>query len=279
MKKDVALLDPIDNDVLKDYTCKDLILPIFYNPPVITHQLSYFLLYLQRSLTYASILKEPLKIPTVYDSLTSRKVPLKLLTTINVFNNLECVVYKVKNTYLIVFKGTTTLKESFVDLDYKLLETKMYNGRVHQGFYEFYSIIRKKLIPIVKTFNLNSTIVVSGISLGASMAKLCIADIIQLKNYNFSNQCCLIDFACPKTGDQEFVEWFKVLLDSKDVNFISYMNKSDIIPKIGPKSTGFYKQRYNVEFFNIKLKGMLNNHIVSYFDYFSKEKNIKICFK
>jgi triacylglycerol lipase len=95
---------------------------------------------------------------------------------------------------------------------------------VHTGFLNVYDRFRDKLIAKVRELN-PKQIIVSGHSLGASVATICSLDL-QLLKYNVISYV----FASPRVGDTVFCK----LIQSSGLKLYSIINMVDLIPTIPP---------------------------------------------
>jgi len=92
--------------------------------------------------------------------------------------------------------------------------------RVHAGHIRQYKQVRKYIHGIIKAAT-PARIVVTGHSLGGSLAALCAVDI----EYNFKIAPECVTFGSPRTGNKEFAESF----NRRIKNSLRYVNGSDIV--------------------------------------------------
>lgn len=147
----------------------------------------------------------------------------------------------------IVFRGTQTVQDAMVDIDYPQLHPKeLYSGSkvftpdvlVHQGFYESYMRMRSDILRVVDELaKRNSTlqIIVCGHSLGSAYATLCYVDLcchLRLEDSKTLNMIAAYVFASPRVGNPAFQNF--VRKSGMHENFYSFINTVDIVPQMPP---------------------------------------------
>lgn len=134
---------------------------------------------------------------------------------------------------------------------------------VHTGFLNVYESFRDKLIAKVKELN-PKQIIVSGHSLGASVATICSLDL-QLINKNY-NVIAYV-FASPRVGDGVFCK----LIQSSGLKLYSIINMVDFIPTIppsvspnldDPKNPYIFTNCGELITFTDNRLSLLNNHLM-----------------
>lgn len=137
-----------------------------------------------------------------------------------------------EDTVIIAFKGTTTTKEVLVDANIDRIDLGQM-GKVHRGFYEYFTEKHRYAIDELLKANHNYTnIVFVGHSLGGALATLsaCYYGIEQ----SDKNVYC-ISFGAPRVGNGKFVKKFREVV-FKSFRFV---NKGDWVVKVPP--SGLYK--------------------------------------
>lgn len=127
----------------------------------------------------------------------------------------------------IAFRGTDNFKNFLRDINNALVNGKpMTKNKVHAGFKSAYLKIRDELLQYVSTTD-NKGVLVSGHSLGGSMAHLCAIDLYN--NYRQQiNLSGLVTFGQPKTGARGFQKETNQNVPKK--RYLRYQNKGDIVP-------------------------------------------------
>jgi len=130
----------------------------------------------------------------------------------------------------VAFRGTQTTDELSKDLKFHqttiLKKQKQIflgtddNVKVHEGFWKEYKLFRSKLLQFFKTNAAYTQIIITGHSLGSALAVLLSYDLMQTDQ---KNKLIVYLFACPRVGNIEFQESFKVTC-------FNIVNQSDVIP-------------------------------------------------
>jgi hypothetical protein len=129
-----------------------------------------------------------------------------------------------ENVMNVIFRGTNSIQDAISDLDLRL--TPMLNHdkkiRVHDGFYKQFLLLEPKITELIKNSDSN-TLYIAGHSLGAGIGQIA-AGFYGEKNMNV-NICTI---GCPRTGNNEFVEWFQKNVKQN----IRIVNQYDPVPLI-----------------------------------------------
>ena len=155
----------------------------------------------------------------------------------NLFNKDELIgtILEDKDRIAIVFRGTLSIYDIFVDLKQSLIgiqdldATINKNVKIHLGFYNYIKRILNTIlskIDVLVIKNNTNHIFISGHSLGAALATI-ITYIISKRYplihiYNY-------DFASPRIGNQNFVDDYN---SQKNITNLSIMNLFDSIPNL-----------------------------------------------
>ena len=155
----------------------------------------------------------------------------------NLFNKDELIgtILEDKDKIVIVFRGTLSIYDVFVDLKQKLigiqdLDPKINkNVKIHFGFYNYIKRILETIllkIDVLVKKNKTNHIFIAGHSLGAALATL-ITYIVSKRYpsiyiYNY-------DLASPRVGNQSFVDDYN---SQKNITTFSIMNLFDSIPNL-----------------------------------------------
>jgi hypothetical protein len=217
---------------------------------------SFFLYYLQRPLTFASLTDN--QFPQLY----IEDEEIKIISCIKSIGDLLfCVILKYRNYLFVIFKGTTHYSEQIIDTKLSFYETCR-KEKVHYGFAKYYSYMKEEIIRTILD-NPTSQLVVSGVSLGSCISYLLLVD---MKDYLYKYvHVKSIVFAPPRCGNDAFYSYMMNNLGNI-VDFKGYVNTVDIIPKLPPFFYGNLKKCY--KFFKINKGNVYENHISAYYDYF-----------
>lgn len=185
------------------------------------------------------------------------------------------------STIWISFRGTLSTSEFAQDLTYQqesmfskqsltqvhLNFTKNSPGQtphVHKGFLDVYNKFRQELLDTLKNVPKNTTIVISGHSLGASISTIVGVD---LKQSGYTG-VIVYNFASPRVGDQVFAD----LVDNElKLPLYRFVNLSDMIPNTPPSvcpnlddtsQPYMYVHCGKLIPFQINRLSMLNNHLI-----------------
>ena len=145
--------------------------------------------------------------------------------------------------YAIAVRGTDGAEEWADDLDF-LMEHHPVNGAglVDQGFYEIYKTMQagpdakgqQPPAAAIRAIVGTSPVMVAGHSLGAALATYLVLD---LKLAGLDASACL--FASPRTGDQNFVDYFEATVDNYDL----FNYARDVVPTV-PEYDVLHLSRY-----------------------------------
>lgn len=144
---------------------------------------------------------------------------------------------------IICFKGTELkLNDILSDLLFKKMVIPYNNMtnkkiKVHSGFLLQYLSLRKEIHNFLLSFQDYGNIYITGHSLGAALATLCILDIEY--NFNLSALITCKIFGTPRIGNKYFKKSFENRMFSFKHFFLSYQNVNDIITKLPLKIMGF----------------------------------------
>lgn len=147
---------------------------------------------------------------------------------------------------LVTFRGTVADKFDnwLTDLDVPFTAGPV--GRVHQGFYERGLMqVWEQLaaaLPVIR--NVNQPLWLTGHSLGAALACLAAAKLVQCGLV--SSVAGLYTFGQPRTGDETFAAWLDGLMKPKTFRFV---DNNDIVPHVPPSISG-YKHAGTFSFFD-----------------------------
>lgn len=154
-------------------------------------------------------------------------------------------IWKYGKVLLIAIRGTLSNEGWMSDIMFQQKPSEIFNNNlltsnnngnisnndilVHSGFNDLYVSMRNKLIDIVsylyKSCEINK-VIMTGHSLGASMALLASYDISKILG---SNNIILYTIGCPRTGNENFARELQ-----KNYNHYRIQNMADIIPLVPP---------------------------------------------
>jgi Lipase (class 3) len=137
---------------------------------------------------------------------------------------------------LAVFRGTSNIENWLQDGDFAKVPYPLFgnNSEVHKGFYEDYNSLRSTIVGSVLSMhraNPSFRVAVSGHSLGAALATLCVAELHQSHALTAS----LWDFGRPRVGNVAFASAF----DALGLASFRHVNDRDIVPHLPPEDLGF----------------------------------------
>jgi len=224
------------------------------------------LFFLNIDVTSWTLDKDDSNIPTIVD--------FEIIGKLNIYDTygmkkqkLSIVYYSKKlNIIIISFAGTTKLSEWLDDFDARqtspiaITTDDIY--KVHLQHYNMYNSLRESFIDLLKTYvNDDTTIVVTGYSLGASISNICMFDITM---NTLCNKRVLYNFASCRTGNNNFVK----ILDNEHIYRIG--NTSDLVPSLPPPVFGkyIYTHTSNGIYFTINTESISSNHCDAYNKYF-----------
>jgi len=155
----------------------------------------------------------------------------------NLFNKNELIgtILEDKDKIVIVFRGTLSIYDIFVDLKQGLISiqdldsTINKNVKIHLGFYNYIKRILETIlfkIDVFVTKNKTKHIFIAGHSLGAALAT--IITYIVSKRYP-SIHIYNYDLASPRVGNKSFVDDYN---SQKNITTFSIMNLFDSIPNL-----------------------------------------------
>mmetsp|Transcript_10439 Transcript_10439/g.26259 ORF Transcript_10439/g.26259 Transcript_10439/m.26259 type:complete len:328 (-) Transcript_10439:76-1059(-) len=139
---------------------------------------------------------------------------------------------------IVAFRGTEmgSLKNWITDLKYaKLTPLKSYpNVSVHDGFYQAWKNLSPQVMPVVQALHqqfANYDVVVTGHSLGAALATLC---MVELAENNIP--AYIWDYGRPRVGNQPFS---MLSMQSAKASF-RHVNQRDTVPHLPLEAMGFF---------------------------------------
>jgi predicted lipase len=166
------------------------------------------------------------------------------------------------NMLLLSFSGTMYISEWIEDLDFTQVNpTSITNNTdimVHKQHYKMYNSMRDELINFVKNIGDSNTLfVITGHSLGGSLASICFLDLIL---NNISPNKILYTFGAPRTGNSTFSN-----IISQNISF-RIANTADIVPDLPLAITGDYiYEHYGILVsFTLNLGKYNLNHVDAY---------------
>ncbi|MCL2717992.1 MAG: lipase family protein [Lachnospiraceae bacterium] len=144
-------------------------------------------------------------------------------------SGVQCYLRRDKDTLLITFRGTDSLREWFSNLTF-WKKTIPYDNitsdiRVHTGFINTYKMktVRGKILEAITGDT--HYIKITGHSRGAALAVLCAVDI----QYNYPDRDIeAVLFGCPRVGNEAFVKSYNKRVDKT----VRVENGNDLITKI-----------------------------------------------
>lgn len=166
----------------------------------------------------------------------------------NTETDVNLYIFKKNNVIYIVFRGTSSSKDVFIDLRLKFKKILNPYVNVHSGFYKQYFSIYDKLYEFITD---DITIInIMGHSLGggvATIASALISNYYKLNNIKKEVNCYV--FGCPRVGDINFRKFF---LENVDHHY-NYCFYNDIIGMIPIN----YKYHHICNFYKIRKNGVI----------------------
>lgn len=142
--------------------------------------------------------------------------------------------------YVVVIRGTDGAQEWFDDFEFESVEIT--GGRVVKGFHDIYKTLTLRIDgfnsedfiinDLIDFLPSNSKITVVGHSLGSALGVYLFNDLDFISLIGYScNSVSGVFFACPKTGDFDFVSCV-CQTNSNDYIVVNY--EKDVVPKVPP---------------------------------------------
>lgn len=170
------------------------------------------------------------------------------------YTNKAGLVYIFEDHIIISFRGTSLKIDELVDADVKYYNYPQTEVSVHRGFHYYYTSISDQINDIIKNNN-NKIIYITGHSLGASVASIA---AYELGIMDPTLDIRLTLFACPKSGNKNFI-------DSFGSNVISIVNYFDIVPE----SPEYINKMFSIKpiyIFGIQDDSDIKNHSLSIYN-------------
>lgn len=157
------------------------------------------------------------------------------------------LVYEFDSFVVVAFRGTSTDVDVKSDVEWKPYTYPGTSISVHGGFYRYYQGLRDQLMGILGTTK--KKLYLTGHSLGSGVALICARD---LKDWNPT----VIVYACPKSGNQAFVDSFT----GSDVT--SIVNYFDVVPEV-PEQVGKFFAARPLYIFGVETSKVVGNHDIA----------------
>lgn len=177
------------------------------------------------------------------------------------YTDLQCYIFYNDNTIYVCFRGTSSIKDSIIDVDINQSTFFNENVKIHNGFLKQYlscrELLQYHLQHIIADFPDIKTIVSCGHSLGGALATIAAIDIsLWFTNHNL--KCFTI--GSPRVGNKAFCKLFT----DKIKNTYRLVNHSDPIQYI-PMSHKYHHVCPSICFFkNNRVQIKMNNVPVQY---------------
>jgi hypothetical protein len=142
---------------------------------------------------------------------------------------------------VVSFRGTHNARDAMYDIDAIWVDYPgVSGGTVHQGFYNAWEDMKPTVMQYVQALmakHANKQILVTGHSMGASIAQIASLDIFSLAQQSGSTGYRVVqDFGSPRWGNPAMVDYFTSLAD---VHW-RIVNKHDIVPTVPPEGSHYH---------------------------------------
>lgn len=153
--------------------------------------------------------------------------------TIEIYDVQDTQVFVASNedSMVVSFRGTSSLKDAMTDINIDLVDGV--GGQVHEGFMIALNHVWQDLYRLILTNRGNRSLWFTGHSLGASLACLATAKLVQEKDEPVNG---LYTFGQPRTGDRKFARNFNDTFGDKTFRFV---NNNDIVTRTPFRSMGY----------------------------------------
>jgi triacylglycerol lipase len=113
--------------------------------------------------------------------------------------------YALKDAVIIAFKGSSSIKDFFYNINTVLINSQEIKGRVHQGFYDLLMKNKtlNKISKIIENYPISTKVIFTGHSLGGALASLMTS---YCQNKFGKDTASLYTFGSPRVGDQTFCD-------------------------------------------------------------------------
>eukprot|EP01061_Rhynchopus_euleeides_P036484 TRINITY_DN614_c0_g2_i1.p1 TRINITY_DN614_c0_g2~~TRINITY_DN614_c0_g2_i1.p1 ORF type:complete len:282 (+),score=128.84 TRINITY_DN614_c0_g2_i1:54-899(+) len=161
----------------------------------------------------------------------------------NVKHDGQAFVVRTNLSEIIVsFRGSHNIPNWVSDLTFDKVHLKWdgvpSNIEVHQGFLHSYEALQTDVNTWVKQAVAdcaNCTIHITGHSLGAAQAVLCVTDL-RLQGMKPE----MWNFGLPRVGGKAFATWFDGLTTANNQTVFRMVNKKDMVPHLPPPATFYH---------------------------------------
>jgi len=129
------------------------------------------------------------------------------------------------NVLWVIFRGTLTMSDIENDIVVRQVSFGSDGVMVNKGAFDIYSSFRSKLLSFIDYLTF-STVIITGHSLGGSLATLAMYDIC--KKFSTSKQIIVYTYASPRVGNIQFTA------ELKSMRNVCYrvVNTADIFPQV-----------------------------------------------
>lgn len=111
--------------------------------------------------------------------------------------------YSFKDTVIIAFKGSSSIKDFFYNINTELITTEDIKGKIHKGFYNLLSKGKTidKLSNLIGNYPIETKMIFTGHSLGGALASLMTSYCLEKIG---SDRISLVTFGSPRVGNRDF---------------------------------------------------------------------------
>ena len=173
----------------------------------------------------------------------------------------RCVSVANKDTMFLAFRGTNRHVDGLTNVCFAPRSFGEPYIKVHGGYLLYYKSMREELFSIIrkKSINLQHDIVLTGHSLGGSVAIICAYDLIKhMEKIDRTPQITCITFGTPMTGNDAFCKDFEAHVPQS----YHFTCGADITPRIPIPGLGHVEKRVQLPLQTNTFFDKINHHSI-----------------
>ena len=190
-----------------------------------------------------------------WDCKCCKKIGLEKMYGVSTKHDGQAYVMRDDRSQIVVsFRGSYNIPNWISDLTIKKVGLKWAGApsdiKVHLGFLKGYEAMQDDVNTWVAEAVEdcpNCTVHVTGHSMGAAEAVLCVVDL-RLQGYKPE----MWNFGLPRVGDKKFAEWFDAETKANDQTVYRLVERHDVVPHLPPRAMGFHHIATEVWHRNVK---------------------------